>query len=340
MFKRIIVLGLLLLVVMPSFSQKKSAGTAASKDTVFNSGVLSGFTFRSIGPAVTSGRVSDVEVNPNNINEYYVAAASGGVWKTTNAGITYTPVFDKEGSYSIGCVTIDPNNSNVVWVGTGENNNQRSVAYGDGVYKSEDGGKSWKNMGLKNSEHTGMIVVDPTNSEVVYVAAYGPLWSAGGDRGIYKTTDGGKTWKNILSVSEHTGCNEIHMDPRNNNVLYATAHQRRRQGFTYISGGPESGIYKSTDAGATWNKINKGLPDTDLGRIGMGVSPVNPDVLYCMVEASDKKGGTYRSTDRGASWERRGDLNTSGNYYVEIFCDPKDVDKIFSMDFFFRSLPF
>ncbi|MBP7243928.1 MAG: glycosyl hydrolase [Bacteroidia bacterium] len=334
MFKRIIVLGLLLLVVMPSFSQKKSAGTAASKDTVFNSGVLSGFTFRSIGPAVTSGRVSDVEVNPNNINEYYVAAASGGVWKTTNAGITYTPVFDKEGSYSIGCVTIDPNNSNVVWVGTGENNNQRSVAYGDGVYKSEDGGKSWKNMGLKNSEHTGMIVVDPTNSEVVYVAAYGPLWSAGGDRGIYKTTDGGKTWKNILSVSEHTGCNEIHMDPRNNNVLYATAHQRRRQGFTYISGGPESGIYKSTDAGATWNKINKGLPDTDLGRIGMGVSPVNPDVLYCMVEASDKKGGTYRSTDRGASWERRGDLNTSGNYYVEIFCDPKDVDKIFSMDFF------
>jgi photosystem II stability/assembly factor-like uncharacterized protein len=334
MYKRIIVLALMLLMASPSFSQKKSSGTVASKDTLFNSGVLGGFNFRSIGPAVTSGRVSDVEVNPNNINEYYVAAASGGVWKTTNAGITYTPVFDKEGSYSIGCVTIDPNNTNVVWVGTGENNNQRSVAYGDGVYKSEDGGKSWKNMGLKNSEHTGMIVIDPSNSDVVYVAAYGPLWSAGGDRGIYKTTDGGKTWKNILSVSEHTGCNEIHMDPRNSNVLYATAHQRRRQGFTYISGGPESGIYKSIDAGATWNKINKGLPDTDMGRIGMGVSPVNPDVLYCMVEASDKKGGTYRSTDRGASWERRGDLNTSGNYYVEIFCDPKDVDKLFSMDFF------
>ena len=334
MFKRIIVLALLLLMVSPSFSQKKNSGTGASKDSVFNSGILSGFTFRSIGPAVTSGRVSDVEVNPNNINEYYVAAASGGVWKTTNAGITYSPVFDKEGSYSIGCVTIDPNNTNIVWVGTGENNNQRSVAYGDGVYKSEDGGKSWKNVGLKNSEHTGMIVVDPSNSDVVYVAAYGPLWSAGGDRGIYKTTDGGKTWKNILSVSEHTGCNEIHMDPRNNNVLYATAHQRRRQGFTYISGGPESGIYKSTDAGVTWNKINKGLPEVDLGRIGMGVSPVNPDVLYCMVEAGDKKGGTYRSTDRGASWERRGDLNTSGNYYVEIFCDPKDVDKLFSMDFF------
>lgn len=334
MLKRILVVSLMMLMVLPSFSQKKKSGSVASKDSVFNSGLLSGFTFRSIGPAVTSGRVSDIEVNPNNINEYYVAAASGGVWKTTNAGITYTPVFDKEGSYSIGCVTIDPNNTNVVWVGTGENNNQRSVAYGDGVYKSEDGGKSWKNMGLKNSEHTGMIVVDPTNSDVVYVAAYGPLWSAGGDRGIYKTTDGGKTWNNILSVSENTGFNEIHMDPRNNRVLYATAHQRRRQGFTYISGGPESGVYKSTDAGATWNKIHKGLPEGDLGRIGMAISPANPDVLYIMVETSDKRGGTFRSKDRGASWERRGDLNTSGNYYVEIFADPKNVDKLYSMDFF------
>lgn len=334
MIKKRLLVAILLCTVSVAYSQKKKSGPVATKDSVINSGLLSGFTFRSIGPAVTSGRVCDIEVNPANINEYYIAAASGGVWKTTNAGITYTPVFEKEGAYSIGCITIDPNNSNVVWVGSGENNNQRSVAYGDGVYKSEDGGKSWKNMGLKNSEHTGMIVVDPTNSDNVYVAAYGPLWSAGGDRGIYKTTDGGKTWKNILSVSENTGCNEIHMDPRNSNILYATAHQRRRQGFTYISGGPESAIYKSTDAGVTWNKINKGLPEVDMGRIGMAISPVNPDVLYCMVEASDKKGGVYRSTDRGASWERRGDLSTAGNYYVEIFCDPKDVDKIFSLDFF------
>ena len=149
-------------------------------------------------------------------------------------------MFEGEGSFSIGCVRIDPNNTNVVWVGTGENNNQRSVAYGDGVYKSEDGGKSWKNMGLKESQHTGMIAIDKNNSDVVYVAAYGPLWNAGGERGIYKTTDGGKTWNRILFVSENTGCNEIHIDPRNSNVLYACAHQRRRQVFTYISGGPES----------------------------------------------------------------------------------------------------
>ena len=315
------------------FAQKKTETAVPEKKDPLSSGTFSGLSFRSIGPAVTSGRVSDIEVNPNNLNEYYIAAASGGVWKTVNAGITYEPVFDGEGSYSIGCITIDPTNTNVVWVGTGENNNQRSVAYGDGIYKTEDGGKSWKNMGLKNSEHIGMIVVDPTNADVVYVAAYGPLWSSGGDRGIYKTIDGGKTWSAILTVSENTGFNEIHMDPRNSKVLYATAHQRRRQLFTYISGGPESAIYKSTDGGVTWNKIMKGLPEVDLGRIGMAVSPVNPDVLYCILEASDKKGGFYRSVDRGASWEKRSDNATAGNYYQEIFCDPKDVDKVFYMDF-------
>ena len=315
-----------------AMAQKSAAPAAPAKKDPME-GTFSGLNFRSIGPAVTSGRISDIEVNPANPSEYYVAAASGGVWKTTNSGITYEPVFQNEGAYSIGCVTMDPSNSNVVWVGTGENNNQRSVAYGDGVDKSEDGGKSWKNMGLKNSEHIGMIVVDPANSDIVYVAAYGPLWSSGGDRGIYKTTDGGKNWKAVLTVSEHTGFNEIHMDPRNSNILYACAHQRQRKLFTYISGGPESAIYKSTDGGATWNKIHKGLPDTDMGRIGMAVSPVNPDVLYCIIEASDKKGGFFRSTDRGASWERRGDASTSGNYYQEIFCDPKNVDKVFYVDF-------
>lgn len=314
-------------------AQKNKPVTPAEKKDPMESATFNGLSFRSIGPAVTSGRVSDIKVNPKNPGEYYVAAASGGVWKTTNNGITYEPVFQNEGAYSIGCLAIDPNNTNVVWVGTGENNNQRSVAYGDGIYKSEDGGKSWKNMGLKNSEHIGMISIDPNNADIVYVAAYGPLWNSGGERGIYKTTDGGKTWKSVLSVSEHTGFNEVHMDPRNSNVLYACAHQRQRKVFTYISGGPESAIYKSTDGGATWNKIHKGLPDVDMGRIGMAVSPVNPDVLYCIVEASDKKGGVFRSTDRGASWEKRSDNSTAGNYYQEIFCDPKNVDKVFYMDF-------
>ncbi len=242
--KRILLLVTVLIFSSNSFAQKKS-GTASSNKDQLESSTFDGLSFRLLGPAATSGRIADFAVNPKNTKEYYVAAAAGGVWKTTNAGISYNPIFDGEGSYSIGCITIDPTNSNVVWVGTGENNNQRSASYGDGLYKSEDGGKSWTNVGLKNSEHIGMITIDPTNPNTVYVAAYGPLWSAGGDIGVYKTTDGGKTWKTILTVSENTGFNEVHMDPRNSKVLYATAHQRRRQVFTYINGGPESAMYKS-----------------------------------------------------------------------------------------------
>ncbi len=308
-----------------------------TKKDDLNAATFSGLKFRSIGPAVTSGRVVDFAVNPKNHSEYYVAVGSGGVWKTVNHGVSYQPIFDTQGSYSIGCVTLDPNNANVVWVGSGENNNQRAAAYGDGVYKSEDGGKSWKNMGLKTSEHIGMIAVDPTNSDVVYVAAYGPLWSEGGERGLYKTTDGGKTWKQVLAISKYTGVNEVHIDPRYPNIIYATAHQRMRQVFTYINGGPESALYKSTDGGATWNKLTSGLPSGELGRIGMDISPVNPDVLYAMVEASERSGGIYRSMDRGASWTKMSDYTTSGNYYCELFCDPKNVDKIYAPDVFFMT---
>ena len=312
-------------------AQTKSGET--NKSNLLNSGILNGLKFRSIGPALTSGRVVDIAVNANNSKEYFVAAAAGGVWKTSNGGITYEPVFENEGSFSIGCVTYDPNNSNVIWVGSGENNNQRSASYGDGVYKSTDGGKSWKNMGLKNSEHTGMIKVDPKNSDVIYVAAYGPLWSAGGDRGIYKSIDAGKTWKKILNVSENTGFNEIHIDPRYSNILYASAHQRRRQGYSYISGGPESNVYKSNDGGLTWDTLSNGLPAGDKGRIGLSISPANPDYIYAIIEAAGKSGGVYRSTDRGASWAKMSDNSTAGNYYGEIFCDPKDVNKVFYVDF-------
>lgn len=304
------------------------------KSSLLKTETFAGMKFRSVGPAIASGRIADFAVDPASPKTYYVAVASGGVWKTVNAGITYEPVFDSQGSYSIGCVELDPSNSNVVWVGTGENNNQRSVAYGDGIYKSMDGGKSWKNMGLKNSEHIGMIAIDPNNSDIVYVAAYGPVWSAGGDRGIYKTTDGGKTWNRILFVSENTGFNEVHLDPRNSNVIYAAAHQRRRQVFAYVNGGPESNLFKSTNGGVSWDTLSIGIPkDVDKGRIGLAISPVNPDYLYAIVEAGDKKGGVYRSTDRGASWEKRSDNTSAGNYYQEIFCDPKDVEKVFYMDF-------
>jgi photosystem II stability/assembly factor-like uncharacterized protein len=334
-FASLSIVALLMINSIDSIAQKKNKPDTTKKEDSgpFQSSTFKGLAFRSIGPALTSGRIVDLAVNPKNFAEYYVASASGGVWKTSDAGITFNPVFDDAASFSIGCVTIDPNNTNVVWVGSGENNNQRVVGYGDGVYKSEDGGKSWKNVGLKNSEHIGKIVVDPNNSDIVYVAAYGPVWKDGGERGIYKTTDGGKTWKQVLNVSEHTGFNEIHIDPRNSNLLYATAHQRQRKVFTYIGGGPESALYKSTDAGATWSKITKGLPaDVDYGRIALAISPVNPDMVYAMIEAANGKGGIFASSDRGASWEKRGSHVTSGNYYVEIFADPKDENKLYSMD--------
>ena len=293
---------------------------------------IDGLKWRSIGPSLTSGRISDVAVNPNNPFEYYVASSAGGVWKTINSGIEFTPIFDNEGSYSIGCITIDPNNSNVIWVGTGENNNQRSVSYGDGVYKSLDGGNSWENMGLKTSEHIGRIIVHPENSNIVYVAAIGPLWSKGGNRGLYRTTDGGENWEAVLTVDEHTGVNDVVMDPRNPDILYASTFQRRRHVYTYVGSGPGSGMHKSTDGGTTWTEINKGLPTTELGRIGLAISPADPEIIYAIVEAAEGKGGFFASTNRGASWEKRGTHKTSGNYYQEIIADPIEPNTIYSMD--------
>jgi photosystem II stability/assembly factor-like uncharacterized protein len=304
-------------------------------DGPYQASTFSGLRLRAIGPAVTSGRVSDLAVNPRNPSEYYVATASGGVWKTTNRGTTYTPLFDSQGSYSIGCVTLDPTNPSTVWVGSGENNNQRSVAYGDGVYRSDDGGKSWRNLGLKNSEHIASIVVDPTNPQTVYVGAYGPVWSEGGERGVYKTTDGGQTWKLVKAVGTYAGCNDLVMDPRNPQVLYAAFHQRMRKVFTYLGGGPESGLYKTTDGGATWTQLAGGLPGGELGRMGLAISPANPDVLYTVVEAREG-GGIYRSADGGASWEKRSPFFTSGNYYQEVTCDPKNVDRIFITDTYYK----
>lgn len=321
---------LLLLLTCSAFlavAQKKEDDKPAIYKTNWNS-----LSFRSIGPAFTSGRIADFAVNPDNPSEFYVGVAAGGVWKTTNKGLNFDPVFDSEGSYSIGVVEMDPNNHNVIWVGTGENNNQRSVAYGDGIYKSMDGGKSWEHKGLKASEHIGMIAIDPRNSDVVYVAATGPLWSAGGDRGLYKTTDGGDNWAKILDISENTGIHEVHLDPRNPNVIYAVAHQRRRHVFTYISGGPESSVYKSTDGGENFRKIVKGLPSGDLGRIGLDISPVNPDVVYAVVEAQEDKGGFYKSTDLGESWVRQSGYSSSGNYYQEVIADPVDVDLVYVMN--------
>jgi photosystem II stability/assembly factor-like uncharacterized protein len=299
----------------------------------------SGLELRGIGPAVTSGRVVDIAVDPKDAKRFYLAVASGGVWKTENGGTSWTPVFDGEGSYSIGCVAIDPTNPNVVWVGTGENNSQRSVGYGDGVYKSEDGGKSWRNTGLKASEHIGKIVVSPKDPSVVYVAAQGPLWAPGGDRGLYKTTDGGKTWNAVLTIDENTGVTDVVMDPRDPDTLVAASYQRRRHVFTLIDGGPGSGVHKTTDGGKTWKKITSGLPKEEMGRIGLAIAPTEPDTLYALVEtaAANKAGGTFRSTNRGESWEKRGDYVPGGPmYYQEISVDPKDPERLYSMDVFLK----
>ncbi len=308
---------------------------AAAQDDPFNASTFRGMALREIGPALTSGRVADFAVDPTDHGTYYVATASGGVWKTVNGGTTYEPIFDGEGSYSIGVVEVDPTNPHVVWVGTGENNGQRALGYGDGVYKSVDGGRTWTTVGLEESEHIGKILIHPTDGDVVYVAAQGPNWSAGGDRGLYKTTDGGESWDKILEISENTGVSEVHMDPRDPDVLYASAWQRRRHVWTWISGGPESALYKSTDGGESWAKITRGLPGGDLGRIGLCVSPVDPDYVYAIVEAAEG-GGFFRSTDRGGSFQRMSGYSTSGNYYSEIFCDRFDRDRVVSMDVWAR----
>ncbi len=295
---------------------------------------FNGLRFRSIGPAFTSGRVIGFAVDPNNPARYFVAAASGGVWKTINSGTTWTPVFDNEGSYSIGAIALDPKNPLTVWVGTGENNSQRSVSYGNGVYKSDDGGRTWKNVGLKSSEHIGRIAIDPRDANVVYIAVQGPLWGPGGDRGLFKTIDGGKTWKNILSISENTGVTDVVIDQQNPDTMYAASYQRRRHMWTLINGGPESALYKSTDAGASWNKLKNGLPTTEMGRIGLAISPVDSNVVYATIEAADRKGGIFRSSDRGGSWERRNEFDSAAMYYARIVADPKDVDRIYLMNVF------
>jgi photosystem II stability/assembly factor-like uncharacterized protein len=268
--------------------------------------LLEAMQFRSIGPSLATGRVQDVEIDPNNPNVWYVASAFGGLWKTTNRGISFDPIFDDGGSFTLCCVVVDPRNSDVVWLGTGENKSQRSAHFGDGVYKSTDGGETWQHMGLRDSDHIGQIQIDPRNSDVVYVASQGPLFSAGGDRGLYKTTDGGRSWNRVLHVSDDTGINEVVFDPLNADVLYASSWQRRRHVGQLIGGGPESGIYKSTDAGANWTQLTQGLPAGDKGRIALAIDGrTSSPTLFALVAASGGNSGLYRSTD-GQTFTRIG----------------------------------
>lgn len=291
--------------------------------------------FRNIGPALTSGRIADIVIHPDNQNIMYVGVGSGGVWKTDNAGTTWTPIFDNEASYSIGCITLDPNDANIIWVGTGENVGGRHVGFGDGVYRSMDGGASWVNMGLKDSEHISKIIVHPDNSDVIYVAAQGPLWSKGGERGLYKSTDGGATWMKTLGDDEWTGVTDMLIDPTDPMILYAATWQRHRTVAAYLGGGPGSGIHKSIDGGETWTKLSKGLPTSNLGKIGMTLSPFDTHQIYAAVETDRKTGGLYMSIDGGQSWVRQSDMVSGGtgpHYYQELYADPHKEGRLYLMN--------
>ncbi|MCW5899837.1 MAG: glycosyl hydrolase [Flavobacteriales bacterium] len=293
---------------------------------------FSGLKFRSIGPAFMSGRIADIAIHPQKASTWYVAVGSGGVWKTENAGTTWTPIFDGQTSYSIGCITLDPQNPEVLWVGTGENVGGRHVAYGDGIYRSMDGGKSWTNLGLKNSEHLSKIIVHPADPNTVWVAAQGPLWSKGGERGVYKTTDGGKTWRRTLGDAEWVGATDLLIDPREPNLLYAATWQRHRTVAGYMGGGPGSAIHRSSDGGETWTKLSSGLPAGNLGKIGLALSPQRPDVVYAAIEEDRRTGGVYRSSDRGMSWTKMSDAVSGGtgpHYYQELYACPHQFDRLY-----------
>ena len=312
-----------------SFSQKKNTQNEVKSSD------LSGLKFRSVGPAFMSGRIADIAINPKNENEWYVAVGSGGVWKTINSGTTWNPIADDQPFYSTGCITIDPNNDSNIWLGTGENVGGRHVGIGHGVYLSRNGGKSWKSMGLKKSEHISKIIVHPKNSDVIYVASQGPLWSSGGDRGLFKSVDGGKNWKNVLKINKWTGVTDILQDTSNPDIMYAATWQRHRNVASYMGGGPGTAIYKSFDGGESWVKLNEGLPKSNLGKIGLAMSPFKSNILYAAIELDRRKGGVYKSVDSGSSWKKMSDTvsgATGPHYYQELVASPHYFDKIYLMD--------
>jgi len=326
--RKLLLLASLCFIASISYSQDKDKSLKSESN-------LKAFKWRSIGPAFASGRIADIALHPTHDHTWYVAVGSGGVWKTTNAGTTWKSIFDGQSVYSTGCITIDPHNHHKIWLGTGENVGGRHVAWGDGIYVSEDGGTTWKNMGLKESQHISEIIVHPTDPNTVWVAAQGPLWNSGGERGFYMTVDGGQTWSRTLGDDEWTGVTDIAVDPRNPDVIYAATWQRHRTVAAYMGGGPLSGIWKSMDGGQNWSQLKTGLPSGNIGKIGLAISPQKPDILYAAIELNRTKGGVYKSTNQGASWTKQSDAvsgATGPHYYQELYASPHEFDKLYLMD--------
>ncbi|HSS19659.1 MAG TPA: hypothetical protein VLL54_06265 [Pyrinomonadaceae bacterium] len=290
---------------------------------------LKNLQFRAIGPAIMGGRIDDIAVVENNPSTYYVGVATGGVWKTTNNGTTFDPIFDEQGSTSIGDIAIAPNDPSIVWVGSGEANNRQSSSWGDGIYRSLDAGKTWQNMGLRDSKHISRVVIDSRDPNIVYVAVLGHLWGPNKERGVFKTTDGGKTWNNVLFINEDTGITDLAIDPESPLTLYAAAYQRRRTPWGFNGGGPGSALYKTIDGGANWTKLTKGLPEGTTGRIGIDIYRRNPNILYALVE--NAKGGTFRSDDRGETWRKVNDLTSRPMYYSQIRIDPNNEQRLWQL---------
>ncbi len=319
-----------LTTIVAQSKPKPAAATALAKpDSTPPGGTFDRLHFRSIGPATMSGRIDDIAVLERDPRIFYIAAATGGLWKTVNGGISITPVFDSSSMVSIGAVTIPAEDPNLVWVGTGENNNRQSSSWGDGVYKSTDGGKSWASMGLRDSKQVARIVIDPVDHDVVYVAALGDLWKSGGERGVYKSMDGGLTWAKVLDAGPDAGGTALVMDPSNNKTLYAATYQRRRTSWGMNGGGTNSALWKSTDAGRTWMRLSKGLPEGAMGRIGLDIWRKNTSVLYARVE-HPKQGGIYRSDDAGMSWTKMGGTNMRPMYFGIIRVDPENDLRVYS----------
>lgn len=301
----------------------RPASTAVEADP------FAGLSFRNIGPAVMGGRIDDLAVLESNPAVFYVGSATGGLWRTVNNGTTWEVLFDDlDDVVSIGDIAIPPNDANTIWVGSGENNNRQSGSWGNGVYKSTDAGRTWKLMGLGNSRHIARVIVDPVDHDVVYVAALGSLWGPGRERGVFKTTDGGLTWNNVLFVNDDTGATELVMDPANNKVLYAATYQRRRATWGFNGGGPGSAIHKSSDAGRTWTKLTEGIPAGPLGRIGLDVYRANPNIVYARIE-HEKESGVYRSDDAGLSWRKVSNVNPRPMYFSQIRVDPTNDLRVY-----------